>query len=255
METLKVIRKDKYCIVQLNRGKVNAINFQMVNEIRETFKALQADEEVQGVIMTGIPHFFTAGLDVIELYDYDREKMNEFFIAFGSMYIELAQFPKAFICAIPGYSPAGGTVIAIAADYRIMAEGEKYMIGLNEVAVNIQISQNLVEGYAFWIGKGQAHKAILDGKLFGVKEAKEVGLIDEVVALEDVLSTAETQMQKYLQADPDIFINSKYKLRKEWLASLDTRSDSDLKQSMEIWWKPEVRVRMKAFVDRLQKKV
>ncbi len=54
---------------------------------------------------------------------------------FGSMYNELAKFPKILICAITGHSPAGGTVLAIQADYRIMADGPKYTIGLNEVAV------------------------------------------------------------------------------------------------------------------------
>ena len=124
---MTLIRKESkgtYLILLLNRPKVNALTLQMVEELRDAFKEAEADDGVQGVILTGFPGIFSAGLDLIELYDYDREKMRVFFKAFGLMHIELAEFSKPFICALTGHSPAGGTVIAVAADYRIMAEGE-----------------------------------------------------------------------------------------------------------------------------------
>ncbi len=251
METLKVIRKEKYAIVQLDRGKVNAINRQMVDEIRETFKALQEDDEVKGVVLTGKPHFFSAGLDVIELYQYDEAQMKDFLIAFGSLHIELARFPKPFVCAISGHSPAGGLVIAITSDYRVMAEGEKYTIGLNEVAVNIQISQNLVDAYAFWIGTGRANQYVLEGKLLNVSEALDSGLIQETAPLENVLERAERKMKHYLSADPEIFKNTKAKLRHSWLSNLESNAEEDLKLAISTWWRPDIRMRMKAFVESL----
>ncbi|AXT55501.1 enoyl-CoA hydratase/isomerase family protein [Aquimarina sp. AD1] len=254
MQTIKVERKDDYAIVQLNRGKVNAINHQMVQEIRRAFDDLETDSSVKGVIITGTPHFFTAGLDVIELYGYDKPKMNEFFNDFGGMYIQLAKFSKPFICAITGYSPAGGCVIAITADHRIMAAGEKYTIGLNEVAVNIQISNNLIRGYSYWLGEGKANECILGGKLLSVDEALDTGLVNEVCDLEEVLPKAEAKMKQYLQADEEIFKNTKYKLRRDWLESMEEDPKVDLEQAISLWWKPEIRAKMKAFVESLQKK-
>ncbi|WP_299181033.1 enoyl-CoA hydratase/isomerase family protein [uncultured Aquimarina sp.] len=254
MQTIKVERKDNYAIVQLNRGKVNAINHQMTKEIRQVFDDLEIDSSVKGVIITGTPHFFTAGLDVIELYGYDKPKMNEFFNDFGGMYIQLAKFTKPFVCAITGYSPAGGCVIAITADHRIMAAGEKYTIGLNEVAVNIQISNNLIRGYSYWLGEGKANECILGGKLLNVEEALETGLINEVCDLEEVLPKAEAKMRQYLLADEDIFKNTKYKLRKDWLEGMEENPKIDLEQAISLWWKPEIRAKMKAFVESLQKK-
>jgi len=254
MDTIKLTRKENYAIVQLNRGKVNAINHQLVNELRATFQELLIDEEVGGVILTGIPRFFSAGLDVIELYAYDEQKMRSFMTDFGLLHIEMAKFPKPLICAITGYSPAGGTVFAITADYRIMAAGEKYTIGLNEVAVNIQISNNLVEAYGFWIGKGLAHRYILEGKLLGVQEALSVGLVDEVVEASEVLAKAEEKMRHFLKALPVILHATKAKLRKTWLSKINDDSAEDFKQSLDIWWQPETRKRMKMFVDRLTHK-
>lgn len=254
MKYITVTHKNEYAILQLDRPKVNALNHDMVEEIRACFKSFEEDASVRGVIITGVPHIFSAGLDVIELYSYDKEKMNEFFISFGSMHIELARFPKPLIAAITGHSPAGGTVIAVAADYRIMAEGEKYTIGLNEVAVNIQVTNNLIEAYAFWIGRGKAHRYILEGKLLHTQEALRVGLVDELCPLEMVLERAEQKMQHYLKAHNGILINTKAKLRKSWFENLTHDAAADLAESNRIWWSPEIRTRMKQFVDHLSNK-
>lgn len=247
MEYLDIEKKGQYVVITMNRPKVNAINFQMVNEIRSTFKSMQEDDSVHGVILNGRPGVFSAGLDLIELYDYDEAKIRDFFIAFGSMYIELAKFSKPFICAITGHSPAGGTVIAIAADYRVMAEGEKYGIGLNEVAVNVQISTNLIEAYSFWLGKSLAYRYVLEGKLLNNEEALKANLVDEVVSIEDVLPKAERRMKHYLQADRNIWLNTKIKLRSEWLEKLNEQSEEELNEALTVWWSPEVRMKMQMF--------
>ncbi|WP_411031610.1 enoyl-CoA hydratase/isomerase family protein [Spongiimicrobium sp. 3-5] len=254
METIEIEKKENYAIVRLNRGKVNAINHQMVTELTATFNDLQHNDTVKGVILTGIPHFFSAGLDVIELYGYNEKEIAAFFADFGTLHVQLATFPKPLVCAITGYAPAGGCVLAVAADYRIMAAGDKYTIGLNEVAVNIQISNNLVNAYAFWIGTGLAHKYVLEGKLLHVEEALTCGLVDAVLPLEEVLVRAEEKMRHYLQADETIFKNTKQKLRNTWLSNLETDGAKDLGQAITLWWSPPIRAKMKAFVDNLQKK-
>ncbi len=254
MQTINIEIKHNYAIVQLNRGKVNAINHQMTKEIRAAFADLESDDVIKGVIITGIPHFFSAGLDVIELFGFNESQIREFFNDFGGMYIQLAKFSKPLIVAVTGHSPAGGCVIAITGDYRIMAEGEKYTIGLNEVAVNIQISSNLIRGYAFWLGEGLASQYLLDGKLLNNNEAVTSGLVNEICPLDEVLPKAEAKMKHYLRADEEIFKNTKYKVRKPWLEGLEVDPKVDLKQAIELWWKPEIRAKMKAFVESLQKK-
>jgi len=254
MKTITIEKKGNYAILHLDRGKVNAINMNMVQELREAFKNMQADDSVRGVIMMGKPHYFSAGLDVIELFEYDKEEMDKFFIAFGSLHIELAKFSKPFICGITGHSPAGGTVIAITADYRIMADGEKYTIGLNEVAVNIQISQNLVDAYAFWIGHAKCHEFVLEGKLLNGQEALNNGLVNEIVSLESVQAKAEAKMKKFLWADDEILRNTKAKLRQTWLSHISDNAEEDLEAARRIWWRPDIRMKMEFFVTSLKNK-
>ncbi|MGB5376409.1 enoyl-CoA hydratase/isomerase family protein [Muriicola sp.] len=248
MNTLKLIKKEGYTIVQMNRGKVNAINYEMVQELRQVFSEIEKDETVKGVILTGQPHFFSAGLDLIELIQYNEQEIHDFFSAFGVLYLELVRFTKPFISAITGHSPAGGCVLAVTSDNRYMAVGDNYVIGLNEVAVNIQISQNLTEGYAFWMGEGLANRYILEGKLLTGAEAKAAGLVDDLLPLDEVLEHAENKMRQYLKADPEIWVNTKKKLRKHWLDKLDPDPENSLKEAAVLWWKPEIRSKMKAYV-------
>lgn len=249
MNTLEIIEKHGYTIVQLNRGKANAINFEMVQELRETFVRLSENDKAKGVIITGKPHFFSAGLDLVELIQYDKPRMDDFFMAFGSLYTEMLRFKKPLIAAITGHSPAGGCVLAITCDNRYMAEGEKYVIGLNEVAVNVQISQDLTECYAYWLGHGLAHRYILEGKLLKGPEALSCGLVDELLPLENVLPRAEKQLQRYLKADQEILLNTKAKLRTSLLDKLEERPEKAMNQAAELWWKPEIRANMKAYVE------
>ena len=248
MKTLKRIDKESYTIVQMDRGKVNAINAEMLSELQEVFRNLEADTAVRGVILTGKPHYFSAGLDLIELFQYDQKQISDFFEALGALYLQLVRFRKPFVSAITGHAPAGGCVLAVTSDNRYMAEGEKYAIGLNEVAVNIQISQNLTEAYAFWMGNGRASRYILEGKLLSGPEALAAGLVDELLPLEQVLERAEAQIQNYLKADPLIWMNTKMKVRKHWLDKLDTDPAQSLAEAVTLWWKPEIRKKMEAYV-------
>ncbi len=252
MDFIKITSKGNYSILQLDRGKANVLNHQLINEFRQAIQEVQNDDKAQGLILTGKTDFFSAGLDVIELYDYDKEKMRQFLIDFSMMHVELVRFPKPLICAINGHSPAGGTVIAVAADYRLMVDGPKYTIGLNEMAVNIQISHNLVNAYAYWIGNHLAHRYIMEGKLLNCQEALDAGLVDELVTAEDLLPKAEKKMKQFLNADQDIMKNTKFKLRRNWLDALHQYAEEDLKDVTEIWWKPEIRTKMKFFVDMLK---
>lgn len=254
MKNLIVTKKEGYTIVQMNRGKVNAINHEMVNELRQTFASLENDPAIKGVILSGQPHYFSAGLDLIELFQYDKIQITNFFNDFGNLYLELVQFKKPFISAITGHAPAGGCVLAVTSDNRYMADSDSYVIGLNEVAVNIQISQNLSEIYGFWMGKGFASRYILEGKLLSGKEALKVGLVDELLPLDQVLPRAEKQMRNYLKADQEILINTKYKLRKHLLDKLDLKPGNSLKEASELWWKPEIRKKMEAYVKSFTKK-
>ena len=92
MEFLKTTTKDNYIIISLDRGKANPMNEGMIIELRQLIKTISDDNEIKGAILTGKENFFSAGLDVIELYSFDETQLKEFWINFSSLIKELAAF-------------------------------------------------------------------------------------------------------------------------------------------------------------------
>jgi 3,2-trans-enoyl-CoA isomerase len=180
MNTIKVRIKDKIAVLSLDRGRSNAINSEMVSELHQMIRNIENDDSIAGLIITGKEGFFSAGLDLIELYNYDEDQIREFWVEFLSLVTSMVSFKKPMIAAISGHSPAGGCVLAICCDYRVMAEG-KFIIGLNEVPVGIIVPESIFHLYAFWLGNAPAYRALLEGKLMNTQEALSAGLVDEVV--------------------------------------------------------------------------
>ena len=104
METLSISLADGVQTVVLDRGKANPINHQLVRELRELIAQSDADPAVRGTLLTGKPNFFSAGLDVVELYGYDAEQMLQFWKDLAALLAELAGSPKPWVAAISGHS-------------------------------------------------------------------------------------------------------------------------------------------------------
>jgi 3,2-trans-enoyl-CoA isomerase len=253
MNTIKVTIKDRVAIISLDRGKSNAINAVMVDELQKMIINIENDENIGGVILTGKEGFFTAGLDLIELYDYDEEEIRAFWTKFLDLVKTLTLFKKPMVAAISGHSPAGGCVLAICCDYRVMAEG-KYIIGLNEVPVGIIVPEGIFELYAFWIGKAKAYQYLLEGKLMGVEEALNVGLIDATSNIDSLMTVAQKKINTYLQYDQITWQQTKLNLRKELITKVSEDQTEMLNKMLQQWWSPSTRSILKTIIQNLQKR-
>lgn len=236
--------------VRLDRGRANPINFEMVDGLIELFTASAADDSVKGIILTGQKGFFSVGLDIIELYAYDRARIKAFWMRFTNMVETLASFPKPFVTAISGHSPAGGCILAICSDYRVMAEGN-YRIGLNEVPLGIVLPDYGFQLYSYWIGKRQAYHYLMVGHLLTTDEGLACGLLDEVVPHEQLMEQAEKKMDHYLKFNQTGWQQSKINIRKDILDSFDFDLETDIERRMVQWWAPETREIMKALIEKL----
>ena len=251
MNTLKTTVKDKVALVALDRGKSNAINTEMVAELRQTIKSIESNPAIGGIILTGKDGFFSAGLDLIELYDYDDYAIKEFWNNFLSLTAEMLAFKKPLVAAISGHSPAGGCVLALCADYRIMSEG-RYIIGLNEVLVGLIAPENIFQMYAFWLGNARAYQFLLEGKLMQADEALQVGLVDELVKPDQLITAAEQKMKKYTQLDWSIWQQSKVNMRRDLLKKVNVNHDETLQALLKQWWSPSTRSILNTVIQNLK---
>lgn len=253
MNTIKISLKDQIAIITLNRGKSNAINREMVLELMEAFSQIEKDEKIGGAMITGQGNFFSAGLDLIEIYDYDQNQAKEFWNLFLSLNAKITAFKKPLVAAINGHSPAGGCVLCLACDARVMAEG-KFIIGLNEVPVGIIVPNVIFQSYSFWLGTAAASRSLLEGRLFNPQEAKEIGLVDELVAQDRILTAAERMLRKYVNFEQNTWQQSKLNIRRSLIEHTSADQSADLDNMLNQWWAPSTRYILKSIIDGLQKK-
>lgn len=251
---IKSIKRGNYQILELNRGKANPINTEMVLTIRQMLKDLEQDDATRAIIWKGnTDGYFSVGLDLKELYQHNEEEIIHFWENWDAMVYELAAFSKPMIACVNGYSPAGGCVIAVTCDYRLMAKSDKFVIGLNEIGVGITIPEYIFQLYSFWLGKRKAYQNLMTARLMKAEEAQECGLIDEVHDMENLLPAAEKRVQQLLLAPQKVLVDSKRVMRRELLETLRTIPKAKVEEKLQAWFHPEARALMGMVVKRLSK--
>jgi len=172
-------------MIKLARPPVNALNRELVRELTEAVKAAR-DESA--IVITGQPGLFSAGLDVPSLLGLDRQGITDFFIDLWRLLRSIAVSPAPVVFSITGHCPAGGTVLAIHGDYRVMAKGE-FRLGLNEVQVGL-FPGGVIHGAFQRLVGGHAGQLLTRGALVDPATALRVGLVDELAEPDEVASRA-----------------------------------------------------------------
>jgi len=250
---IKVSQKGQIQILELNRPKVNAINEELIKSLNDALDKIEKDDSIKGIILTGQDGIFSAGLDIVALYDKDREYMQSFWILFSTLLLRLYSYPKLIFSAISGHSPAGGTVLSIMTDYRIMSKGN-FLIGLNEVAVGLSMPIGIGRVFQSLLGERMAEKMTLMGELVNPERAQLIGLVDETVDSKELLTYSISIMEKWLRLPFDKQIQSKLSLRKDVLNLMQESSNKENNEFLKAWFSDECRLTMKGIIDKLSKK-
>ncbi len=208
-KTLLIEIKENYAIVRLNNGKVNAINTHILKDLIQVFEQLEKDDAIQGAILAGRPHVFSAGLDVMNLATMDDAGGIDFWKSYMKALQVLVTFSKPLVSAITGYAPAGATILVLCTDYRVMGKGAKHVMGMHEFKMQMQIPEMLCDVYAYHLGEIRAWKAVQNAELFNSDQALELGLVDESVEVDEVLGRAEKHLKKQMRIFPKVFSLSK----------------------------------------------
>lgn len=237
MNTIKITVKENIALLTLDKGRSNTINAEMVTELKEMFHNIETDDNIYGVIITGKNDYFSAGLDLVELFDYSEEQLKSFWEQYFLLIFILVSFKKPLIAAINGHAPAAGTLLALCADYRVMAEG-KFSIGLNDIALGLIVPDSYFQMYASCIGKLKANLFILEAHTMDAASALSIGLVNEVVKPDAVIITAVKQMKKYLQFNRVVWQESKQNLRKNLTFAAQPHQPELIKKILHEWWAP-----------------
>lgn len=110
--------------LRLSRGKVNALNQAVVDQLRKVLKDCESDPEITAIILTGTGSFFSFGFDVPEFLSASKRQFIDYLMSFTDLYTYIFQYPKPVIAALNGHTIAGGCMLALACDYRVMVTGK-----------------------------------------------------------------------------------------------------------------------------------
>jgi enoyl-CoA hydratase len=202
MENVRVETRDGIAIVTVDRPKVlNALNAQTVEEIGQAFEQLRRDDAVRAVILTGGGEkAFVAGADINELAKMNPITGKETAERGQRIFTAIERFPKPVIAAVNGFALGGGCELALACHIRIASE--KAQLGLPEVTLGIIPGYGGTQRMARLLGKGKALELICTGDRITAAEAERIGLVNKVVAPEQLMATAEEMAKKMASRGP-----------------------------------------------------
>ena len=244
-------KKEDYGILQLANGKLNLLNAAFLRCILAELERIKNDDSIKGIILTGQEACFSLGMDVKSTSKLIGDELTKLGALVSQLNYDLVSFPKPLVAAISGHAPAGGTIILNGADYRIMVDDPKYILGLNEIGVGLPLPFDVAQGIIFWLGMSKAYSYLLEGKVMNPKEALKLGLLNELCTKEDLIPKAEKQLKKYMKTNKDIFSRTKLALRGNWIAILEEEMKKLEEEYGEFWQRPEILQSIKDFANRL----
>lgn len=244
MEFIHVDKEEPLAIVTLERGKVNAINEQVVSEFEETFRRLNQEDSVRAVIVTSRGKFFSFGFDVPEFLSYTKRQFERYLCAFANLYQYLFLYPKPVIAAINGHCVAAGCMLSNACDYRVMVD-RKAKISLNEIAFGSAVFAGSVEILRFLVGSERAQQILVTGRMYDPLEAVRLCLVEQVVPPERLMAAAREVAREYADKNPPAYAQIKRLLREPIVNRYRDREEASILRFNDIWYTPEMRERLK----------
>lgn len=197
---IELQKKENYAIITLNReNALNALNSEMLSELRESFRELISDSKMRGVIFIGKGEkAFCAGADVIEMKDLKYDGAEEFARKGHKTMNMIANSGLISIAAINGYALGGGLELALACDIRIASKNAR--LGLPETGLGLIPGFGGTQRLPRLVGNGIALEIILTGEPIDAERAYNIGLINCIVEKnQDLLPKAEEMMNKMIQ--------------------------------------------------------
>jgi enoyl-CoA hydratase/carnithine racemase len=237
--------------IRLTRPPVNALNPELVEQL-DSALAGAGDDGARAVILSGSPGLFSAGLDVPELLTLDEAGMRAFWKSFFGLLERIARYDRPIVAALTGHSPAGGTVLALFADYRIVARGP-FQLGLNEVQVGLVVPPVIHRALVRLIGAYPAERHLVAGRMIPVEAAESVGLVDEVVAPDQVVERAVAWLQTHLALPAHAMQATRQLCRQELGGWFDDPGALDIDAFVDGWFDASTQATLQQLVDRLRK--
>jgi enoyl-CoA hydratase/carnithine racemase len=194
-ELVRVETDAAVATIRLDRPPMNALNSQVVNEIRAAADQIGGDDAIRAGVIYGGEKVFAAGADVKEMAEMGYARIAAHSAQLQAALTSVARIPKPVVAAITGYALGGGLELALCADFRVMGESAK--VGQPEILLGIIPGAGGTQRLPRLIGPARAKDVVFTGRFVGAEEALAMGLVDQVVPDAEVFQAARALVARY----------------------------------------------------------
>jgi enoyl-CoA hydratase len=195
---------------------------------------------------------FCPGLDLLRLIEYDRSAMESFMLRFAETVWALYGLPKPLLAAVNGHAVAGGCILALTADHRVLRRDGAQM-GLNEVRIGVPLPWTVSVLLRTVVPSSSLAQVALLGRNFAGEEARAVGLADELAEAEGFEERCLARLRDYAEKDALAFGTTKTYLRAEALRAMAAHEQERISEFLDGWFSMPTRRRLREMVDELRK--
>jgi enoyl-CoA hydratase len=239
-------------VLRMERGRANALDLELLNALDESLQELD-DQEIGAVILTGTGSIFSAGVDLFRVLDTDRDYLVDFLGTLHWALRRLFTFPRPVVAAVNGHAIAGGCILVCACDHRVMADAEG-RIGVPELRVGVPFPTAPLEVLRFAVPRQLLQTLTYTGKTYGPADALSWGLVDELVAPDELMDRAVAAAGQLAAIPPGSFEVTKQHLRRPTVERIDALLGEIDEVVTRLWNDPAIREHIREYLDRTLKK-
>lgn len=251
MSNVRVSEQSGVTVVTLDDGKANTLGAAMVQGLTETAASLAGASGP--VVLTGAGRFFSAGLDLGEVYAMDRATLGNFLDGFEKMALAWFALARPVVAAVNGHAIAGGAILALTADFRLAARSE-WKIGLTEVSLGIPFPASALELTRFHVDPSHASRVFLGGELFAPEDARVAGLVDRVVEPDGLLASAAALAAQLGRSPGVAYARTKSSLREPTMTRYESVRSAHREVFLDGLCDPAVRAHIGATLEAMRTK-
>jgi len=229
-------RKDEgsVAVLSIAHGPVNVMDLELLAAITETFTGL-ADDPARAVVLTGAGRAFSAGVDLSRILAGGHDYIAEFMPALSEALMAVFTFDRPVIAAVNGHAIAGGAVLALAADQRVMTSG-KGAIGTPEALVGVAFPRAALDIVVYAVGEIVGRKMIIGAENYPPEQALALGIVDELADPESVVSRAVEVATGLAERIPaDAFAHTKLQLRRHIIERVVNYGQDEDPKATDVW--------------------
>jgi enoyl-CoA hydratase/carnithine racemase len=248
MSGIRLERSGALVTARMDKPRGNSIDEPFTEELVKVAGQLASDPGVRGVLLASAhPKLFSPGLDLVTLLEYDRAGMERFMRLFAEAVWALYSLRKPVVAAVGGHAVAGGCILALTADYRILKRGG-VQIGLNEVKVGVPLPWSVAVLLRASVPPTALTQVALLGRNFADEEARAVGLADQLADADGFEDFCRARLEEFADKDPDAVAVTKVYLRAGPLAEMRARERDEMRTWLDRWFSESTRERIRQIV-------